>query len=124
MKFILPFPPSVNSKYNISRGKRTSSKKDKLWIDAATTAINQQNITPFMGRCYIFYELCHPDNRERDAANYEKKVTDLLTHLNIINGDDRRYIKGIFSYWNDKPGKYITVHIVPVGSLDLSFMPE
>jgi Holliday junction resolvase RusA-like endonuclease len=119
-KFILPFPPSVNARYNISRGKRVKSKSDKDWILQATNAINQQNVLPIVGRCFVFYELCHPDNRHRDAANYEKKVTDLLVSLNILAGDDRRYIKGTFPYWNDKQGDYITVSIVPVDMVDLS----
>jgi Holliday junction resolvase RusA-like endonuclease len=122
MKFILPFPPSVNSKYNINRGKRVSSATDKAWIDKATTAINQQNVTPFVGRCYVIYELHHPDSRGRDAANYEKKVTDLLVSLKILADDDRRHIKGVFIYWNDKPGKQINVSIVPVADFQLSFM--
>ena len=119
MKFILPFPPSVNSKYKINRGKRWKSEKDKEWIKAATNAINEQNILPFSGRCYVFYELCHPDNRGRDASNYEKKTTDLLVNLNILAGDERRYIKGIFCYWNDKPGDYIIVRIIPVDKFDI-----
>ena len=64
----------------------------------------------------------HPDGRIRDVANYEKKTTDLLTDVGILLGDDRRHIKGIFSYWNDKPGKYITVKIIPVDKLDLNIL--
>ena len=120
MKFILPFPPSVNSKYQINRGKRRKSDKDKEWIKAATDAINEQNILPFSGRCYIIYELCHPDNRPRDDENYLKKTTDLLVSLNIIAGDERRYKKGTFVYWNDKPGDYIIVRIIPVDKFDIS----
>ena len=119
MKFILPFPPTVNSKYIINNGKRCKSQRDKDWIALATTAINQQNITPFIGRCWLIYELCHPDNRIRDDANYEKKVTDLLVSLKILAGDERRYKKGTVIYWNDTPGKYITVSIVPVADFPL-----
>jgi len=120
-KFIIPFPPSVNAKYNISRGKRVKSKTDLEWIKSATNAINQQNVVPFSGRAFIIYELCHPDNRHRDAANYEKKVTDLLVSLNIIAGDDRRYLKGVTSLWNDTKGDYITVKIMSVDSFDLNY---
>lgn len=114
MQFILPFPQSANSKYNMHGKKRVKSQRDKEWIEKATTAINQQNVLPFVGRCYIIYELYHPDGRPRDAANYEKKVTDLLVSLKILAGDERRYVKGDFIYWNDKPGKQIIVRIISV----------
>lgn len=114
IEFTLPFPPSVNSKYRMSGRKRLKGKKELEWEQKATDSLNEQNIMPFQGRCYVIYELHHPDNRERDAANYEKKVTDLLVARNILTGDDRRYIKGIMTYWNDKKGKHIIIRIVPI----------
>jgi len=114
MKFILPFPPSVNASYGMSGMRRFKGKKTVAWEELASTSIQDQNLKFFSKRCYIFYELCHPDNRVRDAANYEKCTTDLLVSYGIISGDDRRAVKGIFSYWNDKPGKHIIVRIIPV----------
>jgi len=122
MKFILPFPPSVNSKYKINRGRRAKSKKDKDWIKAATDAINKQNILPFIGRCYVFYELYSPDGRSRDDENYLKKTTDLLVSLNIIAGDERRYKRGTLVFWNDLPGKHIVVRIRPIESVNLDLI--
>ena len=120
VKIILPFPPSVNAKYNISRGRRVKSDDEKQWIKSATDAVNKQNIIPFIGRCYVAIELYYPDEYPRDAANYEKKVTDLLVSLKILKGDERRYIKGVFPYWNDEKGKYIIVKIIPVDEFSLS----
>lgn len=113
MRFILPFPPSVNAPYKMERGRRTKGNKVIAWEKLAGEAINKQNIMPFVGRCIIEYELFHPDNRIRDAANYEKIVTDFLVSKNILNGDDRRYIKGINIFWNDKPGENILINIIP-----------
>ncbi len=113
MKFLLPFPPSVNAAYQVSRGRRCKGVKVLLWEQQASHAINKQNVLPYTDRCTLVYELNHPDNRVRDAANYEKSTTDFLVAKGILQGDDRRHIKGVFSYWNDKPGKYITVSILP-----------
>lgn len=121
-KFTLPFPPSVNSKYNMRGRKRVKSQKDKDWIDLANQWINKQNVLPFAGRCYLALELYHPDNRLRDAANYEKKTTDLLVSRCILPGDDRRYLKGVFTTWNDTPGDYIIVKIIPVDKWDCNFL--
>ena len=113
MKFILPFPPSVNAAYKMNRGKRSKGAKVIAWEKKASDALNQQNILPYVGRCVIIYELCHPDNRTRDAANYEKSTTDFLVAKGILPGDDRRHIKGILSIWNDIKGDFITIHIRP-----------
>ncbi len=110
--FILPFPPSVNTKYNISRGKRCKSEKVKNWIAKATDCLNQQNILPVTYRCFIVYELSHPDNKQRDAANYEKYTTDFLVEQGVLRGDDRKYIKGILTQWLDIPGDYIKIQII------------
>lgn len=118
IEFYLPFPPSVNSKYGISKGKRFKSKKDKEWELLASCELNKQNVQPIKERCFLIFELYHPDNRERDDQNYVKKPTDLLVSKGILQGDSRRYIKGTQSYWNDKKGKIIKVKIITVDEFD------
>ena len=112
IKFILPFPPSVNIKYGINKnGKRYKSEKVKAWERAAREALNSQNILPIHGRVIIRYTLDTPDNMERDCGNYEKFTTDFLVSQGILKGDSRRYVKRISSGWNDTPGKAIHVLI-------------
>lgn len=118
MHFLLPFPPSVNTPYSISRGKRVKSVKVKAWEKLASQSVNKQNIIPYIGRCIIIYGLHHPDNRARDAANYEKITTDFLVSKGVLKGDDRRFIQGIFSYWNDVPGDFINVWIQDARIMD------
>lgn len=113
IKFILPFPPSVNSAYKMSRGKRCKSEKVLAWEKEARNWLNLQNILPVLERCYIVYDLHHPDNRARDAANYEKHTTDFLVTNGILHGDERRYIKGILTQWTDISKDYISVTIYP-----------
>lgn len=111
IKFILPFPPSVNSAYKMSRGKRCKSDKVKNWEARAREALNRQNILPVTERCFIIYHLYHPDNRARDAANYEKYTTDFLVANGVLQGDERRYIKGVMSCWKDQEGDGIDITI-------------
>lgn len=113
IKFILPFPPTVNKKYGINKktGKRYNLAAVKEWKRQATEALNMQNVLPVQGRVIIEYSLDTPDNRERDCANYEKYTTDFLVQQGILKGDSRRYVRGILTYWNDTPGNAIHITI-------------
>lgn len=111
MQFILPFPPSVNTSYNINKGKRVKGAKVKEWEIRANIALNKQNILPINQRCYLIYSLNTPDNRIRDCGNYEKTLTDFLVSKGILQDDNRRYIKGILTQWNDIPGNEVHVFV-------------
>jgi len=112
IKFILPFPPSVNSAYGVNKkGRRFKSAKVKAWEVVARTALNMQNVQPASGRVLLEYSLDTPDNYNRDAANYEKYLTDLLVSHGVLKDDSARHVRGIFTYWNDTPGKSVHVTI-------------
>lgn len=111
IKFILPFPPTVNSEYGISHGRRYNTDKIKKWKQAAIDALNEQEVLPVRGRVLLEYELDTPDGRQRDAANYEKYTTDLLVQHGILQDDSARHVRGVFTYWNDKLGDKITITI-------------
>ena len=111
IKFILPFPPSVNQLFPTVGKRRIKSAKYGKWIDAANKACNQQNIPPIGERCIAVYSLNHPDNRIRDAENYCKAISDLLVDRGILLGDDRRYLQGTFPCWNDIKGSQVEVSL-------------
>lgn len=132
IEFILPFPPSVNTAYNMRQLKckktgktklvRSKSLKVKKWLEHCKQAIDQQHITQQMDeRCVVIYELNHPDLRERDAANYEKYTTDFIVQAGILRDDNRQYIKGIYSFWNDEKGDAVKVTIIPVEDFKISY---
>lgn len=132
IEFFLPFPPSVNSAYNIRNvrckktGKtkvvRSKSLKVRRWIESCKKAIDRQMIFQQMNeRCVVIYELNHPDLRGRDAANYEKYTTDFLVQAGILREDNRQYIKGIYSFWNDIKGDAVKVSVVPVDDFKVSY---
>lgn len=111
MNFYLPFPPSVNAAYKMTRGRRSKGAAVLAWEARAKSALNSQNILPVTERVIIEYALDTPDARCRDAANYEKYVTDFLVNNLILQDDSARYIKGIYTYWNDTKGSLIYITI-------------
>jgi Holliday junction resolvase RusA-like endonuclease len=93
IKYILPFPVSVNYLYAGGSGqKRFKSKKYKLWL-AACEAFDYDP-AEYDG-VFITYKFWFPDNRERDSANLEKCVTDWLVTKRIIKNDAWQNIKAM-----------------------------
>ncbi len=122
IKFTLPFPPTVNSKYKMSRGKRSKGDKVLNWELKAREYLNKQNILPVNERCFIIYDLYHPDNKERDAANYEKYTTDFLVSNGVLLGDQRRYLKSTTTHWLDAEGALVVVNIYPVNKFKMEVL--
>lgn len=80
--------------------------------------IREQRPPKIEERCVIHYSLNHPDNRTRDAGNYEKPLTDLLVMHGIIPDDGREHLRGVFSFWNDEGGNLVNVKIYGCEELD------
>jgi len=122
IEFMLPFPPSTNAKYGMRGKKRVKGEDVVDWIKSAHSDLDKQNIIQQMNeRCVIIYELFVPDGYQRDDSNYVKYTTDFLVERGIINDDNRRYVKGTYSFWNDDKGKYIKVSIVPASSFNATY---
>lgn len=119
IQFTLPFPPSCNTLFPSAGKRRVKSKKYLDWINKASAAMNNQNVTPLSKRCLAVYDLYVPDNRERDAANYEKALTDFLVSRGIICDDNRRHLKGVFVKWLDTKGDKVDVRLYHEDELDL-----
>jgi hypothetical protein len=113
IKFYLPFPPSVNGLY-AGKVRRYKSKKYQAWIIKANKALDKQIIPSMLERCHAVYYLNHPDNRIRDAENYCKAVTDLIVDREILQGDDRRYLKSTKAEWNDIKGNLVEVCLIKI----------
>lgn len=82
-RITLPFPVSVNQLYGGGSGqKRFPSKKYKSWLASCPIlpAYNFDGVD-------LFYKYFYPDNRERDAENYVKAVSDYLVKRGVIRDD-------------------------------------
>ena len=85
----LPWPPTVNSYYKITKhGQRYLDKKVREYRDTLHSAVEQQapglhlTDTLFM-EGYLF----PPDRRKRDLDNYMKGLLDALTNSGIWEDD-------------------------------------
>lgn len=91
-KFILPFPPSVNTYWRhviIGRGVRVLiSREGREFREQSVAAIGQvgERLT---GRVEVIMRLCPPDRRSRDVDNYSKAVLDALTHAGVWVDDSQ-----------------------------------
>ena len=92
IKFILPWPPSVNKRlaHRRGQGRIYLSHYFKDYYKAAGAAIIDQLryknkiITEPVDQILTFHP---PDNRRRDNDNYTKAVNDALKHAKIVEDD-------------------------------------
>jgi len=86
MRLWLPFPPSLNSLYP-GTVRRHKSKKYEAWIQEAKRSLSQQHFTCMDGPVSVTYRLARPDKRNRDLANSEKALSDLLVTCGALKDD-------------------------------------
>ena len=108
----LPFPPTTNNLFNNKRsGGRTKSQNYRAWLSAAGGKIMAQRVAwplkCISGPVDVVITLGKPDNRKRDAANYEKAVTDLLVKMGVI--DDDSLIQSNTQEWGDVTGAVVSI---------------
>jgi Holliday junction resolvase RusA-like endonuclease len=90
-KIILPYPPSVNTAYGQSKGRRRfKSKKYVNWLAKCpklfASKINHE--------VEITYKVYFPDNRIRDGQNILKVCLDYLVSSGVIVDDNWKIVKG------------------------------
>ena len=49
--------------------------------------------------------LTPPDNRPRDADNYNKAIIDLAVSLGVLAGDSSQHVRSVTARWADEPGE-------------------
>lgn len=88
MRFVLPYPPSVNTAFrNKAGGGRVRTKGYNAWRREAQAEILRQR-PPKVRGCYrLTIEATRPDNRKRDIDNLIKPVSDILVLGGIIEDD-------------------------------------
>jgi hypothetical protein len=103
-EFRLPFPPSVNELYvNVTNQwgpkahSRASTKEYKAWQREAGWMLRQQHVPTITDRVILVIHL--DDKRQGDCANREKAVTDVLVKYDVLQGDQKKYVKGVYIGW-------------------------
>ncbi|HEC0670881.1 bacteriophage V crossover junction endodeoxyribonuclease [Klebsiella quasipneumoniae] len=95
MKFILPFPPSVNSYWRspnkgTAKGKLLVSEAGRKFKHAVRAVIIEQLKAvpkPSASPAEVVIVLYPPDYRRRDLDNYNKALFDALTYAGIWEDD-------------------------------------
>lgn len=108
-QFTLPTPVSTNAlTRNLPGVGRVRTGAYKKWHKAAGWEIVAQKVKPMPGRVMLRYELT--EKARIDLGNCEKCVTDLLVGMGIIDGDDKRTVRGIELLWSaDVEGVRVTI---------------
>lgn len=87
----LPWPPTVNSYYKMTKhGQRYLDKKVKTFREAVEEALNEQ--VPGMeldDRLFLEVYLFPPDRRKRDLDNYMKGLLDAFTYAKMWIDDSQ-----------------------------------
>lgn len=105
MKFVLPFPPSVNTYWRAPNkgplaGRHLISAKGRAYQSAACAAIVEQLRRlpkPTSAPAAVEIILFPPDARRRDIDNYNKALFDALTHAGVWEDDSQ--VKRMLVEW-------------------------
>ncbi len=113
MKFVLPFPPSVNTYWRAPnkgplKGRHLVSEAGRKYQRAARAAIIEQLRAipkPSADLATVEIILFPPDYRRRDLDNYNKALFDALTYAGVWEDDSQ--VKRMSVEWgeNTKGGK-------------------
>lgn len=107
MKFILPFPPSVNTYWRSpnkgpAKGKHLVSAAGRKFKHAVLSAIIDQLRAipkPSTAPAAVEIILYPPDYRRRDLDNYNKALLDALTYAGIWEDDNQ--VKRMAIEWGE-----------------------
>ncbi len=107
MKFILPFPPSVNAYWRspnkgAAKGKLLVSEAGRRFKHAVRAAIIEQLKAiprPSAANAEVAIVLYPPDYRRRDLDNYNKALFDALTFAGIWEDDSQ--VKRMAIEWGE-----------------------
>ena len=106
----LPFPPSVNDMFlnNRGRGKgRIPSSAYRAWKEEAGWMLKAQHIKPHIGSFRLVIQL--DDRRNGDCDNRVKPLCDFLVTQGIIQGDQKKYMRGLSVDWSTVEGCIIHI---------------
>lgn len=111
ISIILPTPPSTNALFANNRraGGRHITSDYKHWREHAGWLLQREHFKPIPGKVKI--TLTVEDKGRRDLSNAGlKSIEDLLVTHGLIEGDDRRFVRGITLGWSESvTGVAVTV---------------
>lgn len=97
-----PFPVSVNNMFPTVGKRRVPSEAYEAWKAEVVRQLYIQSPRAVSGPVNIRIDLVAPDNRRRDADNYNKAVLDALVRHKLIEADDNRTVRLVSTEWQDE----------------------
>ena len=89
MRFIIPYPPSVNRMWRTYRGRILLSKEGRAYYDECTLGVASQRGGTMRGPVKVRLWVSPPDRRRRDLDNVLKPIMDLGTKAKIWDDDSQ-----------------------------------
>ena len=112
LKFILPYPPSVNHYWGQFRNRRYIKKKGVEFRAEVISRI--KDLPKFVGTVKIEIGVKFPDLRIRDLDNLLKPTLDAIQHSGIIDNDNLIRDIRIFDMGLDRSDASLEVRIVDI----------
>lgn len=109
----IPRPPSVNAAYGNATKGRIKSRRYIEWLVTAKSSLWGKKFSLIRGKVYIVYSLRRPDKRKRDAANFEKAMSDFFVKMGIIEDDS--LVESNTQRWSGEVGNDVVCEIFAVG---------
>lgn len=106
--FLLPWPPSVNTK------QRYPTREYLEWIDDAGAAMIAQDVCTIVGQVEIEVELGAPSRRKWDLDNRAKAILDLLVLHSVIEDDNSRILRKLTLIARDSGLTGAMVTVIPL----------
>jgi crossover junction endodeoxyribonuclease RusA len=109
----LPYPPSINRYYGVTRtGRRYINKEGRVFRETVVEALRgiPETEKTLESKLQVWVEAFMPDRRIRDLDNIKKALLDSLTHAGVYKDDfqidDLRVVRR-----EVVKGGYVIVHV-------------
>lgn len=124
--FTLPRCPTNNGlTVTLPSRKRVKSQEYKEWIAKAKTELliqmHEQKIFVALEKVSVILTVEPKSRHTQDAANYEKAVTDLMVHCDVLKDDSLIHFNGQVLDWDKLGGDKIHYDIYALQEEDFDF---
>ena len=105
----LPMPPTTNNLF-AGKGRRYRTAVYEDWIEDAGWRLKAQRPAPLPGKVTLLIEVSLRESQDNwDVSNREKATVDLLVSHDIIQGDNRPYVREVTMRWAEVEGVRVTI---------------
>ena len=89
LRFVLPFPPSVNRYYRHVGYRTLLSREGRAYRESVCALLAGRVGQPLSDPLEVQLDLYPPDRRRRDWDNFQKGIWDALQHAGVYHDDSQ-----------------------------------